>query len=949
MQFTRPAISVHWLERATIPLHTKAMQCSSNSLRQVAWTISALLIVALLASCADQPRRVTTTQAAPTELDPPLVTGRSLSRFSPEGMQSVGSLPINMITSADGKYAIVSDAGWTQSLWSVSLSDGRAVSHIDYPNRITRVEGDPNTGVKRRFTTSAGLYFGLATSRGTIYAAQGGHDAIAVLHLADDGTLQQQASIATRTGDFPAGVAIDERGHLFVSNNASSEKIDPKENPGSVAVYATESGKELGRFVFQDSYYGTSNYPLAIAARRDGSRAYVASERDDAVYVLNTTDPTSPSLAATIATGAHPVALLFNKDQSRLFVANSLSDTVAVVDTASNRVVSTILLRPAAARDLYGSTPTNLSLSGDEKTLYVTLADMNAVAIVDLDKPECRGYIPAGWYPTGAAVTSDGKQLLVTNAKGPGRRNPNRHFHSRMGQESGEYILDILEGNVQLLSIPTDLKESTETVLKNNRIETLADKSNPLEAIGSSAGQITHVIYVIKENRTYDQVLGDLPQGNGDPVLTLFGRDVTPNQHALAERFVLLDNLYAAGEVSGDGWCWSTQAAANAYVSRNVPYGYSGRGRPFDYEGQNNTYITGGFPAKSLEGKPLSTRPAYADGAKPIPDVAAAGAHLWDVVQHAGFSYRNYGFFLASGFVDNYPTSVGLQPPGHDLAGVSDIDFRRFDLDYPDSDAPEILFKQTGDQNCLYSKREYGLHKAQSRFAEWKTEFDQYLKRDPSGKAVPALMTVRLPHDHTQGMSGGKHSPRSEVADNDYAVGQLIETLSHSPIWNHCAVFVIEDDAQDGPDHVDAHRMPGFVVSPFIKRHSVDHRFYNTNSILRSIELLLGVAPMNLNDAIATPILNWEKPPANNEPYAAILPDKKYIAEINTPRAQLPQGDPRIKLTEQSERMNFDQADKAPAGQLNQIIWKSVRGSDTKMPPPRKSLAAFAPDDDDDD
>ncbi len=198
-------------------------------------------------------------------------------------------------------------------------------------------------------------------------------------------------------------------------------------------------------------------------------------------------------------------------------------------------------------------------------------------------------------------------------------------------------------------------------------------------------------------------------------------------------------------------------------------------------------------------------------------------------------------------------------------------------------------------------------------------------------------------------MSGGKHSPRSEVADNDYAIGQLIDTLSHSPIWPHCAVFIIEDDAQDGPDHVDAHRTTAFVVSPFIKAHSVDHRFYNTNSMLRSIELLLNLPPMNLNDAVASPIEDWDQTPTNAPAYSAILPDIKYIAETNTPRAQLPETDPRNKLARQSEAMNFDQADKAPAGLLNQIIWKSVKGPDSKMPPPKKSLATFVPDDDDDD
>ncbi|MES1227900.1 MAG: hypothetical protein ABUL72_04460, partial [Armatimonadota bacterium] len=271
-------------------------------------------------------------------------------------------------------------------------------------------------------------------------------------------------------------------------------------------------------------------------------------------------------------------------------------------------------------------------------------------------------------------------------------------------------------------------------------------------------------------------VLGDLPKGDGDPSLTLFGREVTPNLHALAERFVLLDNLYACGEVSGDGWCWSTQGMADAYVQRNVPYQYSGRGRKFDFEGHNNGYPTGGSPAADEHGKPLATNPALKNGAKPIPDVASTGINIWDRARESGVSLRNYGFYLffndhntgLPGGPDNYPVIAGLQPPGHDLAGVTDADFRRFDMDYPDSDAPSLYFKQTGDAHCLYRTNEYGDSKAPSRFSEWNREFQMMLAKDPSGESVPALMLVRLPMDHTSGASAGRHTPRSYVADNDY-------------------------------------------------------------------------------------------------------------------------------------------------------------------------------------
>jgi hypothetical protein len=485
---------------------------------------------------------------------------------------------------------------------------------------------------------------------------------------------------------------------------------------------------------------------------------------------------------------------------------------------------------------------------------------------------------------------------------------------------------------------------------------------NPLRAIGLQAGKITHVIYIVKENRTYDQVLGDLPQGNGDPSRCLFGRQVTPNLHALAERFVLLDNFYDCGEVSGDGWTWSTQAQANEYVSRNVPYSYSDRGRSYDYEGQVEHFPAGGFPALDPDGKPLSQDPHYSNGAQAVPDVGeAAGGHLWDMARKCGLSYRNYGFFLSDGVYDkkkdilipdNYPNSTGLQPPGHDLTGVTDIDFRRFDLNYPDSDGPTILAGQKHDQAFLRPMHGYGKYEAPSRFSEWKREFDQMLAKAPDGSAVPAFMTVRFCVDHTMGTNPDRHSPRSMVADNDFAVGQLVEAVSHSPIWKSTAIFVIEDDAQDGPDHVDAHRSTCYIVSPWIRAHSIDHTFQNTVSLIRTMELILGLPPMCQYDATADPIMNWDIGPSNDAPYEAMIPDAKILREVNGARSpRSPISPEQQGMMDESSRMDFAHADAAPAARLNQIIWKSVKGYDSVMPPtphgPPPLQSRDAPRDDD--
>ena len=447
---------------------------------------------------------------------------------------------------------------------------------------------------------------------------------------------------------------------------------------------------------------------------------------------------------------------------------------------------------------------------------------------------------------------------------------------------------------------------------------------------------------------------------------------MTPNQHALADRFVLLDNCYACGDVSGDGWVWSTQGTANAYTSRNMPYHYSHRGRSFDYEGQNNGYITGGFPATGVDGRPLATTGPFADGAPAVPDVAQSAPHLWDAAAKAGVTYRNYGFYLSfaqhaattqpgaaadSGPVlipEDYPTVPGLQPPGHDGAGKTDADFRRFDLDYADSDAPQTWSDRTGDANCLYKTAAFGKYAAPSRFAEWDREFKQMLAADPTGRSVPNLMLVRLPHDHTQGLSRRHHTPASEVADNDYAVGQVVDAVSHSAIWPHTAIFVIEDDAQAGPDHVDCHRTTAYVISPYVRRGSVDHRFANTDTLLRTMGLLLGTDPLCAFDAAATPLLDWTAAADNAEPYAAVLPAKNLIAQI-TParRSTASAAGPMERLADASDRMDFVHADAAPADALNRIVWQSVRGVGSPMPPPRNTLTSTTAgpkqDDDDDD
>ena len=604
--------------------------------RRAARTAWAGLAAALLAGTA---------HAQPTTL----VTGKNIS-LPPLGVQTpVGSLPMNMIATPDGRFAITSDMGYHQLLTVLDTTTGRQISSLEFGNPATR--------------SNPGLFFGLAVTPAaangtyTLYAAQGNNHTVAVLTISPVGNLTQTGTIVMPFGDFPAGVALDTRGNLYVAvsqsyNGTLSDALTPSSlvaynvnttgtvTPGTVVPTNAAHGTpapETARYYFgalgtasrpavaaAPAPGSTPDYPYAVAVSPKNNKLYVASERDDAVFVFDTTNPatiaaqTPAVISSGAATGtqAHPISLLLSADESALYVAYAHADGIAVVSTASGAVVKTLSLRPdaflpagaakTAAAALPGVTPNGLALSPDGQTLFVALGDMNAVAVVSLASGTLTGYIPAGWYPS-TVLAAPYKRLLVANAKGTSTRNPNPAFKYQGGNGDPNYGEYLTVGSVSLLPQPNSvqLRADTQQVLANNRLAEIGAHPAVFDQIGLKAAGITHVIYIVKENRTYDQVLGDVPAGNGDPALTLFGASVTPNQHALAERFVLLDNFYDCGEVSGDGWPWSTQGIANEYVIKNLPYNYSGRGRNYDYEGSNNNYPTGGFPAADPYGNPL--------------------------------------------------------------------------------------------------------------------------------------------------------------------------------------------------------------------------------------------------------------------------------------------------------------------------------------------------------
>lgn len=803
----------------------------------------------------------------------PLPTGKLIT---PVGTHTpIGSFPVNMLLSPNGKYVVVTNSGYRQFLSVLNAEDGKVVSQI-------QVGGGRD---------KSGLFYGLTfgPSEGgaaQLYASRGTEEKVAIYSLSADGILTDTG----KTLDAPTGIkeskndvaGIAMSGNLlFAANNHTSPFTDMK---GVLNILPIMGDGPMKKVVLP-------GFPFAVAAvEREGKspKVYVTSERDSVVSIV---DPGTASISRTVSVGDQPIGLLLNKKKDRLYVANAGSDTISVIDTNGDTVVGTILLRPDDSRGLPGATPTGMALSPDEQRLYVTLADMNALAVVDLPKGKLVGYVPTGWYPTAVVATGDGRRLYIANAKGVQARNPN----DKPVKSWGRYIENIIEGTVAMLPVPgeTELRNLTAKVFENNftNREFNRDEANQISNLKS---KIQHVIYIIKENRTYDQVFGDLPQGNGDKSLCLFPREVTPNQHALAERFVLLDNFYCAAEVSADGWEWSTEGMASEYAARNTPYNYSGRGKMYDEEGQNNQ------------------APVDIMG---IPDVARApGGYIWDAVAKKGLSYRNYGFFLNSTDEGNEgpggrPIAVYNAPNKRVLVGHTDEDFLQFDMTYADSDA-----WRTADAACPKQMKSYGKNNSPSRFAEWKREFDQFVK---NGK-LPRFTMLRLPRDHTSGTSVGLHTPRAMVADNDYAVGQVVEAISNSPYWDKTAIFILEDDAQNGYDHVDAHRSPALVISPYVRKSVVDHRFYNTDSMLRTMELIMGLPPMCQYDAVAAPISVFAERPENNEPYKAILPDRTILAEVNKATAY---------RARESARLNFRHADAVPDGVLTDIVWHSVKGA----------------------
>ncbi len=758
--------------------------------------------------------------------------------ITPVGQQvALGDLPLNLVVSNNKKLMAVTNNGVSNhSIELIDVASGKKLDSILIEK----------------------AWYGLAFGDDDQFLyASGGHDnlvnkyAVAnnKLQLVDQFVLGKPWPVQIGT----AGLDVDERVNkkLYVVSKEGK----------SLFVFDLASKKLLNKVSL-----GAEAYACKLS--KDRNTLYISLWGDKKVLVY---DVPSQTITGSISVGDHPNELLLTQNGELLYVANSQDNSISVIDTKTKTVVETLVasLYPNAPS---GSTSNGIALSEDEKTLYVANADNNCLAVFDVaerSKSKSEGFIPVGWYPTNIKVVGD--HIYVTNGKGlssfanpngPNPVNKKQVVLSHLGDStkpaSVEYIGSLFKGTLSIIKKPSDEQLVNYTIAvyqnvpysKSKELTTEGQQGNPIPMKVGAASPIKHVFYIIKENRTYDQVLSDVKGGNGDTSLLLFGEHVTPNQHKIVKDFVLLDNFYVDAEVSADGHNWSMGAYANDYVEKNWPASYGGKG---------GTHGTSGT-LKIGNNK---------DG------------FIWDLCAKNNVSYRSYGEFVADDF--------GTKPRLESLK----------------------------DHAAVFAP--YGLKTMDTiRFHQWKRDFDSLVALNN----VPRFSTIRLGNDHTEGMRADRPSPYAHVADNDLAVGMLIDHLSKSPVWKESVVFILEDDAQNGPDHVDAHRSTAYVVGPYVKRKFVDHTMYTTSGMLRTIELILGLPPMTQFDAAATPMWRCF---TNNPDFTPFnhLKSNINLGETNAAKTTA------AKL---SEKFDWSKEDRVPDLILNEILWQGLKGKPAPFP-----------------
>ncbi|RAK61784.1 hypothetical protein DJ021_11295 [Phenylobacterium hankyongense] len=795
-------------------------------------------------------------------------------RIRPAGkaIATLADTVTNLAVSPDGKLVVALNSGFLpHGLTVFDAKTHRQLQRIDLPATFVGLAWSPDGR--------------------TLYVSGGNAKYVGNYHTALQGAVEPMGAAANRASVYEftytggrlsaaptarlsetvdpgqvwwSGLAYaPDRGQLYAVNQG------PGAAPGNVVVFDARTRRIVTRIPVEMK-------PYQAILTADGKRLFVSNWSSGSVSVIDTD---TNRVVTTLQVGRNPSDMKLSAD-GRLFVVCANDNTVHVIDAKTLETLERLStsLSPTAPE---GSTPDALAIDEARKLLYIANADNNAIAVARIEnrkRSAVVGFIPTGWYPSALALADRGATLFIGASKGemphpdplgPGSpRVPSARIDQdfkKLMEAGGCSVHCVQTGSLEALRVANldeRLSKWTEQVAANTPYsDALLRRARPprtASVIPQQVGQgspIKHVIYIIKENRTYDQVFGDLPGANGDPGLTIFGEKVTPNQHALAKQYVILDNLYCDGEVSMDGHYWSTAAYATDFIEKIWPSVYAGR----------------------------SSTNADVDAATP------ASGFLWDAARRKGLTFRSYNElrqFFAGRHISRYEAIQG--PAGEDS-------------DWIPADA-KVLDVFLGE------------------LRQYEANYDS---PDPE-KRLPNLIVMSLPDDHTKGAMPGAQTPKAMVASNDYALGQLIEAVSHSRYWPETAIFVIEDDAQDGPDHVDARRTHGLVVSPYVKRGVVDSTLYSTTSMVRSIELMLGLPPMSQYDAAAMPMYASFGATPLVTPFTAIKP----MVDVNAKNTPLSYG------AQESRRMDFSDADRAPMHLLNQIIWKSVKGSDAVMPAP---------------
>ena len=919
-------------------------------------------------------------QPAPDHSSIMLPTSKMLSVPSPGRIGGVDGSPMTMVLSPDGRYAALLDDGYgtqeNNAHQGISVLDLKTNKIADYPDARFGEDAHQSLFIGLAFSSdgkhlyaSVGSLTDVSGSNPgdlgngiAVYSFKAGKVAperfIAIAQpLAEGKRVAIGLSPPPHTAiPYPAGIAvINDHGRnpgndkLLVANNLADNAL----------LLDAATGKVLETFDLSTSDLIPSSYPYACVATKDGKRAWCSLWNASQVAELDLTGgklsrwidlrkPKDP-----LAPGSHPTGLLLSPDEKTLYVALSNADYVAAVSTADTPP-EVDLSTNVPGQEPRGMIPTALAISPNGRRLFVANSSLDAIAVFDTSQQleawknlaatqPLLGFIPTDWYPSALAVHAN--ELLIATAKGQGTiANPGMgKTDSESKRHRHPYIATLLRGSVARLDIPSTLKKLPELtkIVENDNL--LHSDPGTMVFVGGK-NPIKHVIYVIKENRTYDQILGDLKVGNGDASLTLYGEDITPNEHKLARQFGVLDNFYDSGEVSGDGHQWSTAAITSDYNEKTWQIAYRGKERTYDFQGQN------------ADEYPLEDK---------LPDIDdPATGFLWDNLARNNVSFRDYGEFVNALWCNerikamnpkqgtpsgqeapcpqsdveqggelppnvgdphgsnspwpwNVPLFNGMKPTKANLRDHFDELYPDFNTDYPD----------------------------QLRVDEFMNEFTAFVRARQENEdarfQLPQFVLLYLPDDHTGGTRPDHPRPQASVADNDLALGRVVEAVSHSPYWDDTAIMVLEDDAQDGADHVDAHRSIGFVISKYSPGSPaepyVEHRFYTTVNMVHTLETLLGLPAMNVNDAYAPLMTQMFSGAGNQPPYKADYRNQRNGLIYERNRGDAPGGNI-------SSKMDFSRPDAAPAAKLNRVLWQDQKGN-VPMPKPKHSVLPADGDD----